>query len=922
MSQPPTPPDTDEPSPPPRPKIERRKTYIRTDSAPCDLSDPTNTSDPLSLPIPPVATLQRSRTPPSLLSARPSLIDTPETRSLFPSSGGAFVGSLPTLVNNEPDEGFEEVGLNDEGSSSYSTASEGCGGDDRRKESGEQNTKLDTPTPRPPPPPLDAPSTTTLTPLISPHHSFLLTRSGPFSPALDDGLLNLELKKFWEWVLCFCVVNFDLELGQALECVYPPIDFTESERKNISFSAFPDSNSASHVGDSTFTFRMRSGHFTTELYQRQQPPPLAMPSALSGMSGLHPGAGLPVDTDGFTYGYVFFRQQKDTEIRRGYFQKSLVILTPHPWPGLFVHLISELGPRYMDALVEDRQKAGSDLSVTSSAAKTLLETASFSIAAWPSPPSSLSPEVAYYPISLTLPLLGEATRYSFPPTARFAQLFESPKPHTTEAPPSPDWQTPVICTPGKLYELFAGSLELLWVCWELMVVGQSLLVVAESPKACSEIVWGLVELIKPIPFGGDYRPYFTIQDSDFKGIANRQRLPTTAMVIGVTNPVFTKVLEHWPHVIRAARVSHPKMSSDGSTQGKSGGLTPKPEMWSPTLPRAQSPSPTVGRTKNTPNNSPKKPAILTFSKTPKPTPSKDMASPTCGVSDAVVVESITCKHKPYLSKDRKLIKEVVEAAIRGKPVHVLDNMLRRHFIDLTERFIQPLNRHFESLIVGNPLHMTLSNLRTRPEIKPFKQDTFLRTVEQQAGSTNLPVNCKRPLSDLYRAFLLSVNFAAWLQSRTEEVYREWRRRYLDVLCEEDVASWAIERLNGAAPNRVRRRGSTGDVECVDLLLRIRDEVVKYSPYFVDAHVPQRHVHAAQHQHAHMDLASSHGGWAHSLCAAAPGPSSPGPVGVMGGVVPTREQYIQLKRQLEVLVGVLPEGLRGVVVVGGRRGVGG
>lgn len=29
---------------------------------------------------------------------------------------------------------------------------------------------------------------------------------------------------------------------------------------------------------------------------------------------------MPLDTDGYTYGYVFFRQQSDNEIRRGFFQ--------------------------------------------------------------------------------------------------------------------------------------------------------------------------------------------------------------------------------------------------------------------------------------------------------------------------------------------------------------------------------------------------------------------------------------------------------------------------------------------------------------------------------------------------------------------------------------------------------------------------
>ncbi|KAJ3254899.1 hypothetical protein HK104_007184, partial [Borealophlyctis nickersoniae] len=233
--------------------------------------------------------------------------------------------------------------------------------------------------------------------ILSPQHSFLLsTTLSPMSPyasqnPLDDALLSLNLAMFWQWTLCFCLVNFDLELGQALERVYPPIDFSEDEKRTIAFSAFPDSNSSAHSGDSTFAFRMRSGDFTQQLYLTQQLPPFSVPLPNSSGSGSrgrtrsalpNPGAGLPVDTDGYTYGYVFFRQKRDVEIRRGFFQKSLVVLTPHPWPGLFLHLVKILGPKYMDALVDDRKRRSSVVHPQGhSSAKSLLEAACFNIAA-------------------------------------------------------------------------------------------------------------------------------------------------------------------------------------------------------------------------------------------------------------------------------------------------------------------------------------------------------------------------------------------------------------------------------------------------------------------------------------------------------------------------------------------------------------
>ena len=59
----------------------------------------------------------------------------------------------------------------------------------------------------------------------------------------------------------------------------------------------------------------------------------------------------------------------------------------------------------------------------------------------------------------------------------------------------------------------------------------------------------------------------------------------------------------------------------------------------------------------------------------------------------------------------------------------LNNMLRRHFVELTDSFLLPLNEYFESLIVGSHTRMTLSTLRTKPEIRPFKQESFLKAIE-------------------------------------------------------------------------------------------------------------------------------------------------------------------------------------------------
>lgn len=56
-------------------------------------------------------------------------------------------------------------------------------------------------------------------------------------------------------------------------------------------------------------------------------------------------------------------------------------------------------------------------------------------------------------------------------------------------------------------------------------------------------------MIFPLRYCADYRPYFTIHDSDFKEYTMKSN-PPPPVILGVTNPFFAKTLQHWPHVIR------------------------------------------------------------------------------------------------------------------------------------------------------------------------------------------------------------------------------------------------------------------------------------------------------------------------------------------------------------------------------------
>ncbi|KAG0258689.1 Protein dennd6a [Mortierella polycephala] len=492
----------------------------------------------------------------------------------------------------------------------------------------------------------------------------------------------------------------------AIESIYPPSDFTPEERKNICFSSFPDSNTFD-VGDTVFNFRIRS--------------------ATAGRA-----ATGPTTDAGFLYGYVFFRQKQDPSIRRGYFQKSVVILSQHPFIGLFSKLVSILGPAYFEV------------------GKPMLETAFHNIAGWSSPTTDSLME---------LPFMG--TLYQ-------VQLAEPHHPQLLETSPfeiatfQPD--THILSSVpmnGGLYKHFQDLVPDLWLCWELMTLAEPIMLIGTSPEVCSESVASLVDLINPIPYCGDYRPYFTIQDTDFKSFCNKSS-PPSSIVLGVTNPFFVKTLEHWPHIIKIGKPINRRPSSKLMSDG------------------------TVGK------------AINGSSRHGKP-------------SSLEFVQGVVSKRKGVIGKDTNLLCMLAEAtANRSSPGYLLDNILRKHFSTLTEKFLVPLNRYFATLV---PNDISLSSTSQFPHIAPFKQQTFLKFLSKNPPAITFKTSTFKSNSEacqtFYKDFLKCGNFATWLRLRTIAAQNELRRRYLEILSLGDVMGWVKGR---------------SEVELVDLLVRMREEL--------------------------------------------------------------------------------------------------
>ncbi|TRY92896.1 hypothetical protein DNTS_005710, partial [Danionella cerebrum] len=390
---------------------------------------------------------------------------------------------------------------------------------------------------------------------------------------------------------------------------------------------------------------------------------------------------------GYYYGYVYFRQVRDKSLKRGYFQKSLVLISRLPYVTFFHSLLKLIAPEYFE-----KQEP-------------CLEAACNDIDRWPSPcPGKI----------LSLPIMGVIMKLRIP------TCYD--KPGTSQ----------LVHTAPML--------------WELVLLGEALVVMAPSPAESSDTVLALVSCIAPLRYCSDFRPYFTIHDSEFKEYTTRTQAPPS-VILGVTNPFFAKTLQHWPHIIRIGDMKQP---GEMAKQMK------------------------VKKLKN----------LKTLDSKP-------------GVYTA---------YKPFLNKDEDIIKQLQKGVQQKRPSAAQNAILRRYFLELTQSFIIPLERYVASLM---PLQKSISPWKSPPQLRPFSQDEFMKTLEK--AGPQLTSRLKGDWIGLYRQFLRSPNFDGWFRSRRKEMMQKLEALHLEALCEEDL--------------QMRIQKHT-EVEAVDLVLKLKDKLTQ------------------------------------------------------------------------------------------------
>ncbi|KDR78789.1 hypothetical protein GALMADRAFT_118246 [Galerina marginata CBS 339.88] len=321
---------------------------------------------------------------------------------------------------------------------------------------------------------------------------------------------QVSVQRMRRWILGIAVVEFDLDSGPVVDGLFPPLMLLPAESENIAFCAFPDS-ALFDQGSQTHSFRIREQ--TVTLSPDKRPP----------------------TKDGFIYGFSHFIQRRDSSSKRGYQQRSLVILTQHQYPALFSSLAGIFGPLF--------EQHGTPM----------LEAACHNIATWSNPTAGQTLELGFLGSVLQVEIPHSVDVQQVTETSSFNEKYD-PKAHIL-AMTAPFLPPPIL--------LFEAALANLWSIWECLVLCEPILIFGTSPAQTSQAIWWLRDLLRPIPLAGDIRPYFTMQDSDHSRLVNRLP-PKAGLLLGVTNPFFEKSCVHWPHVLSLGRrvpVNSPRQKS-------------------------------------------------------------------------------------------------------------------------------------------------------------------------------------------------------------------------------------------------------------------------------------------------------------------------------------------------------------------------
>lgn len=130
------------------------------------------------------------------------------------------------------------------------------------------------------------------------------------------------------------------------------------------------------------------------------------------------------------------------------------------------------------------------------------------------------------------------------------------------------------------------------------------------------------------------------------------------------------------------------------------------------------------------------------------------------------------KYEPFVRADKKMLKKLEETKGNWP---ACEETLEQHFADLTQSFLLPLERYFQTLV---PSSRTISPWKATPRVKPFQVDVFLKSLRDMGPQLSILSKGKTEWVDFYRRFLRSPNFKSWFRARTRQAERSLKKHHL------------------------------------------------------------------------------------------------------------------------------------------------
>ncbi|KAJ3434606.1 hypothetical protein M0812_01724 [Anaeramoeba flamelloides] len=330
-----------------------------------------------------------------------------------------------------------------------------------------------------------------------------------------------------------------------------------------------------------------------------------------------------------------------------------------------------------------------------------------------------------------------------------------------------------ICIPGfvgletNLYLVFKGVLPSLTLLWQLMIMGENILLSSNSPQFSSQAVLGLGSLLFPIQFKGELYPYFTMNNTGFKSFASNGKAHAT--IIGTTNPFFSeKAFQHWTNKISVGnhqntikvQYNNRNSNSDSSTSNSNS--------------NSDNSTNSGSNRNNTKSNSSKlifKSPKIKFNKIKK----KDLQFP----------EKVVSKIKPIIkfpSSFLKKLKKIDTTSDLDKQYTQKNVSIRQFFWDLNMAFLTPLQQYFMSLV---PLKRKTEPFSNSLVFKGFKEKEFLfkfLNMELQFEYKN-----RTKWVDIYKNFIHSSSFYFWYDTMKQSVLKKFQKRCKQAIFALDIA---------------------------------------------------------------------------------------------------------------------------------------